>query len=149
MKPSISWIETHHLIVEAITISLFLEEQTPFLALAQSQGSTAIWQLAESLTDEFESLHKDRQWDGEFIEEVERFIAGKLNAQATVTGGQRQYLCHWETDYYEQPVGSRFHSFEWFTDAIGYDSDEIDLIDHLPVNGLLHLEPGHTIIRTR
>jgi hypothetical protein len=34
--------------------------------------------LANDLTDEFELLNKDREWDGEFFDEIERFLDEKF-----------------------------------------------------------------------
>jgi hypothetical protein len=76
-KPSISWIETHHEIVAAITLSLHNDEDTTFRQVNETQGTGGIWELAETLTDEFESLNIDREWDGEFYDEITSFIHQK------------------------------------------------------------------------
>jgi hypothetical protein len=77
-KPDISWIETHHEIVSAIAISLYLDEpDTIFINRREEQGTGGLYELAEELTDEFELLNKDREWDGEFFDEIEEFIQSK------------------------------------------------------------------------
>jgi hypothetical protein len=76
-KPSSSWIETHHEIVSAIILSLHNDEETHFKQVNETQGTGGIWELAEDLTDEFLNLHKDREWDGEFFDEIEQFINQK------------------------------------------------------------------------
>jgi hypothetical protein len=77
-KPNISWIETHHEIVSAIAISLHLDEpDTIFIKRSEEQGTGGLYELAKELTDEFELLNKDREWDGEFFDEIEEFIQSK------------------------------------------------------------------------
>lgn len=46
-----------------------------------TQGSTGLYVLAQQWADEFEELNKDREWDGEFFEEIEQFCATKNNTQ--------------------------------------------------------------------
>jgi len=77
IKPSPDWIETHHEIVAAITISLYKDEETTFRQVNETQGTGGIWELAETLTDEFQSIHDGREWDGEFYDEIESFINQK------------------------------------------------------------------------
>jgi tRNA uridine 5-carbamoylmethylation protein Kti12 len=77
-KQNISWIETHHEIVSAIAISLHLDEpDTMFIKRNEEQGTAGLYELAEELTDKFELLNKDREWDGEFFDEIEEFIQSK------------------------------------------------------------------------
>lgn len=40
----------------------------------ESHGRGAIYELAEQWTDEFEKINLDRDWDGEFYEEIEEFF---------------------------------------------------------------------------
>jgi hypothetical protein len=42
-----------------------------------SQGTGGIYELAEQWTDEFENLHLDQEWDGEFFDEIEKFCNSK------------------------------------------------------------------------
>ncbi len=42
-------------------------------------GYCVFYTLAERWADEFEELNKNRQWDGEFIEEIEIFYNNKIN----------------------------------------------------------------------
>lgn len=57
MKPSPDWIETHHEIVAAITLSLHNDEDTAFREVNETQGTGGIWELAEKLTDEFQATY--------------------------------------------------------------------------------------------
>jgi hypothetical protein len=42
------------------------------------EGIGGLYQLAEDLTDEFESTHEKREWDGEYYDEIEEFLKTKL-----------------------------------------------------------------------
>lgn len=44
-------------------------------------GGYALIDLAEQLTDEFETMHVDRQWDGEFEDVLTMFVAKKLSKE--------------------------------------------------------------------
>lgn len=43
----------------------------------QQQGYGGLYELAEDWADEFEKLNADREWDGEFFEEIEEFFIMK------------------------------------------------------------------------
>lgn len=45
----------------------------------ESHGRGAIYELAEQWTDEFEKINEDREWDGEFYDEIEDFFHNKNN----------------------------------------------------------------------
>lgn len=77
-----SWIETHYEVVSAITIELAKDEDemsTVVLNRQQEQGHGGIYELSEELTSEFEEINKDRDWDGEFFDEIDNFLRNKLN----------------------------------------------------------------------
>jgi len=42
------------------------------------EGRGGMYKLAEELTEEFELLNLNRQWDGEFFDEIDSFIQNKL-----------------------------------------------------------------------
>jgi hypothetical protein len=44
----------------------------------KEKGHGGLYELAEDLTDEFETINKNREWDGEFFEEIETFLNEKL-----------------------------------------------------------------------
>lgn len=35
-------------------------------------------ELAKELTDKFENIHQDREWDGDFFDEIEEFLEIEL-----------------------------------------------------------------------
>lgn len=64
-----SWYETHYV----VSIHLFETVDTVgTIAFEQvaKQGIGGLWELSCELTDEFELLNKDRQWDGEWMDEL-------------------------------------------------------------------------------
>lgn len=75
-----SWQETHFEIVSVITNEMRKEPISSKVVDDRyaAQGTGGMYELAEELTDEFENLNKDRNWDGEFFDEIEKFIQEKL-----------------------------------------------------------------------
>lgn len=85
-----SWRQTHYEIVEKITlhINFWLDndeklepDNDPIFETKNLEGFTGLWSLAEEWTDEFEILNIGREWDGEFIDEVEEFFKKKVNRE--------------------------------------------------------------------
>jgi hypothetical protein len=78
-----SWHETHYEIVSAITARLIADDAEACDGLIRStlkeKGHGGLYELASDLTDEFENLHRGREWDGEFFDEIENFMDKKLN----------------------------------------------------------------------
>lgn len=74
-----SWMETHHEVVEAITLNLSKERyEGEVKRRYDAQGRGGIWELSEELTDKFEKLNKDREWDGDYFDELEEFLTEEL-----------------------------------------------------------------------
>lgn len=79
-----SWMETHHEVVSAITVILCKKKPTGIVAQTQEEsGSTALYDLAKKLTDEFEKLNEGLEWgvdEGaeDFMEAIEEFLNKKL-----------------------------------------------------------------------
>lgn len=74
-----NWAETHFEIVKAIVLEL--ERETPSQKLeriSRDEGTGGLWELAESLTDKFEKENEDREWDGEYFDELEKFLSMEL-----------------------------------------------------------------------
>ena len=68
-----SWQETHYEVVSAITFYL---HNLPEIVI--DGGTGRLYELAEKWTDKFEELNKNREWDGEFFEEIDDFMSEKL-----------------------------------------------------------------------
>ena len=77
-----SWQETHFEIVQAITIEHIQDKRTGLVAYRhEAQGIGGLYELAEELTDEFESIHEGETWeDIGCLETLENFINEKLNS---------------------------------------------------------------------
>lgn len=75
-----SWQETHYEVVAAITNEIAHDNVNDNLIYKtlRENGHGGLYELAEELTDEFELLNKGREWDGEFFEEIERFLDEKF-----------------------------------------------------------------------
>jgi hypothetical protein len=79
-----SWQETHYEVVAAITTELIsYDEYSNFnhqliRTTLQEKGHGGLYELANDLTDEFELKNQDREWDGEFFDEIERFLDEKF-----------------------------------------------------------------------
>lgn len=74
-----NWIETHHEVVAFIASQLMSRtgEDCEIMKVEYTQGTGGIYDLAEEWTDEFEATHLDREWDGEFFDEIEKFCNSK------------------------------------------------------------------------
>jgi hypothetical protein len=73
------WMETHHQVVEAITLNLSKERyEGEVKRRYDAQGRGGIWELAEELTDKFEKLTYEREWNGEYFDELEDFLTEEL-----------------------------------------------------------------------
>jgi hypothetical protein len=75
-----SWQETHYEVVAAITNEIAYDNGRDNLIYKtlRENGHGGLYELAEGLTDEFELLNKGREWDGEFFDEIERFLDEKF-----------------------------------------------------------------------
>ena len=69
-----SWIETYYEVVEKLTLMIASGDDNLATGTADYQGSGGLYELAETMTNEFEKLHLGREWDGEFFDEIEKFI---------------------------------------------------------------------------
>ena len=68
-----SWQETHYEVVSAITFYLHNHPE-----IVIDGGTGRLYELAEEWTDKFEELNKNREWDGEFFDEIDDFMSEKL-----------------------------------------------------------------------
>jgi hypothetical protein len=78
-----SWQETHYEVVAAIIVAHAMHtheiDHSELLEKTiKEKGHGGLYELAEDLTDEFETINKNREWDGEFFEEIETFLNEKL-----------------------------------------------------------------------
>lgn len=76
------FLHCHYLVVENIERALNKRDwQIKFPVLNDiynSVGSPGKWDLAIQIATDFQELNKDRVWDGEFMDEVDKFTMSKL-----------------------------------------------------------------------
>lgn len=68
-----SWQETHYEVVAHLTVTSDTEGTIANLRQA-SQGTGGLYELAEQLTNKFETLHQGREWDGDFFDTIEDWL---------------------------------------------------------------------------
>lgn len=73
-----SYLETYYEVVSYLTLTE--KEGTEYNARTE-YGTGGMYDLARELTDEFEKLHENRSWDGEFFDEIEEFLDDKIKLQ--------------------------------------------------------------------
>ena len=74
----IDWQEAHYEIVSAIEQELIKGHKTSknkVVELYESNGRGAMWELSKKLTDKFIKLNEFKEWDGEFFDELDSFLA--------------------------------------------------------------------------
>lgn len=84
-----NWRETFYEVVQGITchinfISGFEENESVNDIVYETKdqfGTTGLYDLAELWTDEFELINKGREWNGEFLDEIEAFVNKKINRE--------------------------------------------------------------------
>lgn len=72
-----NWQETHFLIVETIVNSMHLSGNKAH-KVHESSGTGGLFELAKELTNKFELLHKNKYWDGEYFDEIDKFLNKEL-----------------------------------------------------------------------
>ena len=89
-----SWQETHFEIVDYLITTIINHENDvhntneyvfgneksykQIINIAETQGRGGLYDLAKELTFEFENKFLNREWDGEFFEEINDFLNEKF-----------------------------------------------------------------------
>lgn len=78
-----SWMETHHEVVDFISyqITSCKDADNKVQRTCKTRGTGGLYELAEQWTDQFEKLNYQREWDGEFFEEIEEFLKQQNHKQ--------------------------------------------------------------------
>lgn len=71
-------LETHYIVVEAIEHEISKEGSTKLHQLVEKEGMGAKWELAHEITMAFQREHAGREWDGDWLETLDDFIAEEL-----------------------------------------------------------------------
>lgn len=76
------WIETHYEVVAFIEGIMRHDEPWGVVAEREdTQGHGGLYELSVEWTDAFQETYKDREWDGEFFDEIEKFLTDKNNGE--------------------------------------------------------------------
>lgn len=82
MKPlngTTSWVETHHEVVSKIAEEISKDQPTGKVEeIHSAYGLGGLYELGEQLTDEFEVLHREHEWDGDFFDTIDEWLNEKL-----------------------------------------------------------------------
>jgi hypothetical protein len=73
-----SWQETHFEMVQAIVLTLETSDSVAS-RVQDAEGHGGLYELAEEWTNEFEDRHKGRAWDGEYYDEIDKFLDEKFS----------------------------------------------------------------------
>jgi hypothetical protein len=72
-----NWAEAHYEFVRLIEEAR--QQENPTMEFIENTtGIGGFWQLAFDMTQEYEKLHKGRQWYGDWLDEIESFFETKL-----------------------------------------------------------------------
>lgn len=73
-----NWQETHYEVVSMLTIA-YEKGNLKVEDYMKANGTGGMYELAEYMTNKFELENKDREWDGEFFEEIEYFFNDEID----------------------------------------------------------------------
>ena len=73
-----SWYETFYLLTKEIILRKLKGEDQLIEAALNYGGIMELCSIVKKWTDEFEELNKGRNWDGEWMDEVNEFFRKKL-----------------------------------------------------------------------
>jgi hypothetical protein len=72
-----SWIETYSEVSRIIRE--VIEQENPIIQSQYEQtGYGLIYELSIKITDEFETMYKGKEWDGDWFDTLEEFVYGKF-----------------------------------------------------------------------
>lgn len=72
-----SWMETYTEVAMNVCEKL-KDSNSSVWRTIYNTGRGGVYTLCEDLTDEFEELNEEREWDGEFFDEIDKFLTKKL-----------------------------------------------------------------------
>lgn len=80
-----SWLETYYEIVDSITLVInddaYDYDRSYIMRELRANGRAVLYDIAIEWTNEFEVLHADREWDGDWIDVLWTFILEKLKTE--------------------------------------------------------------------
>lgn len=73
-----SWYETHYEVCNKVEYYLEIERDTRVSKVQEKRGRGGLYELAKTLTDEFETKYEGKEWDGEFFDAIDLFLNKEL-----------------------------------------------------------------------
>jgi hypothetical protein len=67
--------------VQAIVLTLDKDDSLA-TKIQEKRGHGGLYELAEAWANEFEEKHKGREWDGEFFDEIDKFLDEKFSERS-------------------------------------------------------------------
>lgn len=81
-----SYLETHFEVVsyiERYMLSVggsdYDDNTSPIIERHKAQGHGGLYELAKEWTDEFQSIHENTEFDGNWIDTIDEFLSNKNN----------------------------------------------------------------------
>lgn len=76
-----SWMETYFEVVSYINGEVTLDDDCSQIVkdAMYGEGYASLYDMAEKFTDEFEEINEGREWEGEFVDEINSFMGVKLD----------------------------------------------------------------------
>lgn len=84
-----NWYETFFEVssfIEQVLNSYDDPEHSVINKVQEAEGRGGLYELARKWTNLFEIIHKGKTWDGEFFEEIEKFLQVQNSYQPTGVG---------------------------------------------------------------
>lgn len=72
------YLETYSQITRSLWEYVDTHESNKIKELYEQQGTGGLWLIAEEYSKQFDELHKNKEWDGEFFDEIEIFMKTKI-----------------------------------------------------------------------
>jgi N-acetylglucosamine kinase-like BadF-type ATPase len=79
-----TYFEVVTYIINSLDIDSTIQQLTIFHEVQEIQGRGGLWELAEKWTDEFETTHKNVEWDGDWFDVLYKFLENKVNGTETM-----------------------------------------------------------------
>jgi len=79
------YLETYHEMTRTIWSYVDHNDDNAIKAVMETQGTGGMWELAKAYADEFETIHRNTEWDGEFYDAIDDFVEAKSKAPVSTS----------------------------------------------------------------
>lgn len=74
------YLKTHYEVVKNLEYGLNgTYSNAKLISYYEKHGIGGIWELAKSITDDFQFIHRNREWDGEWLDELEKYVTLRID----------------------------------------------------------------------